>query len=59
MSRLLSLATPSAPLWSSIDAAVRQTLRSLSAPATDVSVFERLEGEQSRIRQSGRLWLVG
>ena len=59
MSRLLSLATPSAPLWSSLEAAVRQTLRSLSAPASDVSVFEALEGEQARIRQQSRHWLVG
>ena len=59
MSRLLSLATPSAPLWSSLDAAVRQTLRSLSAPATDISVFEAVEGEQARIRRQSRHWLVG
>lgn len=59
MSRLLTTAAPSAPLWTSLEAAVRQTLRSLTAPATDVSVFEALEGEQARIRQSSRHWLVG
>ena len=59
MSRLLATMTPSAPLWSSLEAAVRQTLRSLSAPASDVSVFEALDGEQARIRQSSRHWLVG
>ena len=59
MSRLLTTAAPSAPLWTSLEAVVRQTLRSLAAPATDVSVFEALEGEQARIRQQGRHWLVG
>ena len=59
MSRLFATMTPSPPLWSSLEAAVRQTLRSLSAPASDVSVFEALEGEQARIRQSSRHWLVG
>lgn len=58
MSRLLA-AAPAAPLWTSLEAAVRSTLRSLTAPAAEASVFEALEGEQARIRQQSRHWLVG
>ena len=58
MTRLLAAAAP-APLWNSFEAAVRQTYRSLTAPAAEASVFVALEGEQARIRQSSRLWLVG
>lgn len=58
MSRLLAAAAP-APLWNSFEAAVRHTFRSLTAPAAEASVFEALEGEQARIRQSSRHWLVG
>ena len=59
MSRLLTTAAPSAPLWTSLEAALRNTLRSLTAPAADASVFEALDGQQARIRQSSRHWLVG
>lgn len=52
-------ATASKPLWNSLGSAVRQTIRSLSAPSAALSAFEELEGEQTRIRQSSRLWLVG
>jgi hypothetical protein len=58
MTRLIAAAAP-APLWNSFEAAVRHTFRSLTAPAAESSVFEALEGEQARIRQSGRMWLVG
>ena len=58
MSRLIAIAAPT-PLWNSFEAAVRQTFRSLTAPAVEASVFEALESEQARIRQSGRMWLVG
>ena len=58
MTRLTATA-PSAPIWSSLESAVRQTIRSLTAPASEASVFEALEGEQARIRQSSRHWLVG
>ena len=57
MTRLIAAAAP-APLWNSLGAALRQTYRSLTAPVTD-GVFEALDSEQSRIRQSGRMWLVG
>ncbi len=59
MTRLIAAAAPAAPLWTSFESAVRQTFRSLTAPAGDASVFEALEGEQARIRQSSRHWLVG
>lgn len=52
-------ATASKPLWNSLGTAVRQTIRSLSAPPANNSAFEELQGEQTRIRQSSRLWLVG
>jgi hypothetical protein len=47
------------PLWNSLGAAVRQTIRSLSAPPNSSAAFEELKGEQTRIRQQSRLWLVG
>jgi hypothetical protein len=31
----------------------------MTAPAAEASVFEALESEQARIRQSSRMWLVG
>lgn len=58
MTRLTATA-PAAPLWTSLEAAVRQTFRSLTAPAAEASVFEALDGEQARIRQSSRHWLIG
>lgn len=51
--------TASKPLWNSLGSAVRRTIRTLSAPSVSPSTFEELEGEQTRIRQSSRLWLVG
>ena len=58
MTRLLAAAAP-APLWNSVEAAVRQTFRSMTAPAAEASVFAALDSEQARIRQSSRMWLVG
>ena len=58
MTRLIAAAAP-APLWSSFEAALRQTFRSMTVPAADASVFEALDREQARIRQSSRMWLVG
>jgi len=52
-------ATAPNQLWNSLGSAVRQTIRSLSAPSSRRAAFEELEGEQSRIRQSSRFWLVG
>jgi hypothetical protein len=31
----------------------------MTAPAAEASVFESLDREQARIRQSSRMWLVG
>ncbi len=47
------------PLWFNPGSAVRQIIRSLSVSAADVAVLEELDAEQTRIRQSSRLWLVG
>jgi len=58
MTRLTATA-PATPVWTSLGSAVRQTIRSLTAHATEPSVFEALDGEQARIRQSSRHWLVG
>jgi len=58
MTRLIA-AAPSAPLWTSLESAVRSTFRSLSAPAADHAAFEALESEQARIRAASRHWLVG
>lgn len=58
MSRLTATA-PVTPVWTSLGAAMRQTLRSLTAPASENSVFQVLDSEQARIRQSSRHWLVG
>ena len=54
MTRLIAT-MPATPVWTSLEAAMRQTLRSLTA-AADTSA---LDGEQDRIRQSSRHWLVG
>lgn len=51
--------TAPAQLWTSLEAAVRLTLRSLAAPSAAPSAFEDIAGEQSRIRRSGRHWLLG
>ena len=59
MTRLIAAAAAPAPLWNSIEAAVRQTFRSMTVPAADASVFEALDREQARIRKSSRMWLVG
>lgn len=59
MTRTIAAAAPSSPLWTSLSTAVRQTLSSFAAPAAPASAFEALEGEQARIRRSGRMWLVG
>ena len=59
MTRLIAAAAAPAPLWNSFEAAVRQTVRSMTAPAAEASVFESLDREQARIRQSSRMWLVG
>ncbi len=59
MTRRIAVTAPSTPLWTSLESAVRLTLTSLSTPSTSASAFEALEGEQSRIRRSGRMWLVG
>jgi hypothetical protein len=58
MNRLTATA-PATPVWTSLEAAVRHTFRTLTAPAAEPSVFEALESEQARIRQSARMWLVG
>ena len=59
MTRLIAAAAAPAPLWNSFEAAVRQTFRSMTAPAAEASVFKALDSEQARIRQSSRMWLVG
>ncbi len=58
MPRLIAV-TPAAPLWTSLEAALRQTLRSLTSTAAEASAVAALEGEQARIRQSSRMWLLG
>lgn len=58
MSRLTSTASTFSP-FSSLEAAVRLTLRSLSAPAASEAALEVLEAEQTRIRTSARHWLLG
>ena len=47
------------PIWTGVENAIRQTLRSLSAPAACASTFEELDSEQARIRRSSRHWLIG
>jgi|GEM_PF-5661157 len=58
MTRLLAAAAP-APLWNSFEAAIRHAVRSLKGPAAEASAFTALDSEQTRIRRSGRMWLVG
>jgi len=58
MNRHSITATAYSPL-SSLEAAVRLTLRTLSAPTTPEPALEELEAEQARIRNSGRHWLIG
>jgi hypothetical protein len=52
-------ATPVSPLWTNLESALRLTLRALSAPSATSAAFEALEGEQARIRRTGRHWLLG
>jgi len=52
-------AAPQVSTFSSLEAAVRLTLKSLSAPATSEHALEVLEAEQARIRNSSRHWLLG
>ncbi|WP_421695299.1 hypothetical protein [Aestuariivirga sp.] len=59
MTRQIAALHLSNPLWSTLGSALRQTLTSLSATPASASAFEELEGEQSRIRRSSRMWLVG
>jgi hypothetical protein len=59
MSRRSATATPAVSLWAGVESAVRLTLNTLSAPATQVPSLEQLEGEQARIRRSSRHWLLG
>ncbi len=59
MSRQIVAPAPSATVWTSLESAVRLTLRSLSAPSAAPSTFEELEGEQARIRRTSRHWLAG
>lgn len=59
MSRHSITASPSIGLWASIENSVRVTLKTLSAPASDAVAMEMLEGEQARIRRTGRHWLIG
>ncbi|MFN4142494.1 hypothetical protein [Aestuariivirga sp.] len=59
MSRPVTATATSASNWTSFETAMRLTLRSLSAPSSDPSAFEAIEGEQARIRRSGRHWLLG
>jgi hypothetical protein len=58
MSRRIAADTALSPL-ASIEAAVRLTLKTLSGPASSDPALEMLEAEQSRIRASGRHWLLG
>lgn len=44
---------------SGIETAIRSVFRSLSAPATSDPALEMLASEQTRIRATGRHWLIG
>ena len=59
MSRHSITASPSIGLWASVENTVRLTLKTLSAPSADAASLEMLEGEQARIRRTGRHWLIG
>lgn len=59
MARLIAAAAPAAPLWTSFESAMRRTFQSITAPAVDPAAVAAIEGEQARLRQSSRLWLVG
>jgi len=51
--------TAAAPLWTSLETALRQTWASLSAPSAPDTVLEDIQGAQARIRRDSRHWLVG
>ena len=57
-SRTASAATHS-PLWTGVENAIRQTLRSLTVSAAAAPSLEVMESEQARIRRSSRHWLIG
>ena len=58
MTTRIAVAVPT-PEWFNLGSAVRQAIRSLAVLAADVAALEQLDSEQTRIRQSSRLWLVG
>lgn len=58
MTRQTLAASAFAPL-SSLEATVRLTLRSLSAPSASDPAVALLEAEQARIRATSRHWLLG
>ncbi len=59
MGRPIATATPGLSLWATAENAVRLTLKTLSAPDQQSQMLEELEGEQARIRSTGRHWLLG
>jgi hypothetical protein len=59
MGRHITAATPSPSLWASAESAIRMTLKTLSAPAAQISALEELDGEQARLRSTSRHWLIG
>ena len=52
-------ASTTAPLWTSLETALRQTWASLSAPSAPDAGVEEIAGVQARIRRDSRHWLVG
>lgn len=58
MTRQTLTASALAP-FSSLEATVRLTLRSLSAPSASDPVLAMLDAEQARIRATSRHWLLG
>jgi hypothetical protein len=51
--------TAAAPLWTSLETALRQTWASFSTPSIQEPGLEEIESVQARIRRDSRHWLVG
>jgi len=59
MGRHIATNAPVLSLWATAENAVRLTLKTLSTPDHQSQTLEELEGEQARIRSTGRHWLLG
>lgn len=59
MTRYTATASASARLWCEVEAAARTFGRMFAANAFGETSLGQMEGENARVRQSSRHWLMG